>query len=338
MNWKIGLPRALFYHTYFPLWTTFFEALGGQVIVSPPTNKIILDEGIQSVVAETCLPVKIFFGHVQALCQKNLDYLFVPRLISVEKKAYICPKFMGLPDMLEASKIKHPPLIKPVINQVKTNQVNSFLCDCAAPFTTKWSKIKKAWQKAMQEQRDYEQKLVKEIKTTDLNILILGHDYNLHDHYLNLGLWEKLRRLGCTIILPSHFPQRERETYLQKFPKLVFWTYGKTQLGAVYSFMEQPGLKGVINLTSFGCGIDSFMDSLIIRRLIERQIPYLNVILDEHSGKAGLFTRLEAFVDIIRWRSDNHQDYISSYGYNVGTCQRDAGTSGSRGDCAAPLY
>ncbi len=77
------------------------------------------------------------------------------------------------------------------------------------------------------------------------------------------------------------------------------------------------------------------MDSLIIRRLIERQIPYLNVILDEHSGKAGLFTRLEAFVDIIRWRSDNHQDYISSYGYNVGTCQRNAGTSGSRGDCAA---
>ncbi|HHY06078.1 MAG TPA: hypothetical protein GX532_03755 [Clostridia bacterium] len=333
MSWKIGIPRALFYHTYYPLWSTFFEALGGEVIVSPPTNKVILDQGVKSVVDETCLPVKVFFGHVATLCETKIDYLFVPRLISVEKRAYICPKFMGLPDMLRASKIKHPPLIKPVINKVKSTNVNSFLWDCASPFTGKWLNIKKAWQEAKQEQEKYEQKLIRETEHNDLNILILGHDYNLYDHYLNLGLWEKLQNLGCSIITPAQISKEERDHQLKKFPKFVFWTYGRNLLGSVYSFIEKPGIKGVINLTSFGCGIDSFIDSLIIRRLIEHQIPYLNIIIDEHTGEAGLLTRVEAFVDIIRWRRDDHQNYFPAHGYNVGSCERDARIHGVRCNC-----
>lgn len=335
MGWKIGLPRALFYHTYFPLWTTFYNALGVEVIVSSATNKAILDQGVRSVVDETCLPVKIFFGHAASFCERDIDYLFVPRLISVERKAYICPKFMGLPDMLSASKINHPPLIKPVINKVKSNNSDHFLWDCASPFTTKWSKIKKAWQEAEQEQWRYEQNLIRSTEDGDkLNILILGHDYNLHDQYINMGLWKKLQDLDCTVITPAQFSKEEKDSQLQKFPRSVFWTYGRNLLGAVYSFIQRPGKKGVIILSSFGCGIDSFIDNFIIRRLIEQEIPYLNVILDEHTGEGGLVTRLEAFVDIIRWRRDYHQNYVPPYGQYVGCCKRDVGIHGSGCDCS----
>jgi predicted nucleotide-binding protein (sugar kinase/HSP70/actin superfamily) len=339
LSWKIGLPRALFYHTYFPLWSTFFEALGVEVLVSPQTNKVILDQGVKSVVDETCLPVKVFFGHVATLCEAEIDFLFVPRLISVEKKAYICPKFMGLPDMLRASKIKHPPLIKPVINKVKSSNINSFLWDCASPFTGKWPKIKKAWQEAKQEQDKYEQKLVRENDNDNhLNILILGHDYNLYDHYLNMGLWEMLQNLGCSITTPAQISKEERDHQLKKFPKSIFWTYGRNLLGSVYSFMQKPGIKGVIILSSFGCGIDSFIDNLIIRRLIEHKIPYLNVILDEHTGEGGLLTRVEAFVDIIRWRRDYHQNYFSPHGYNVGSCERNVRIHGVGCDCTTTSH
>lgn len=339
MGWKIGLPRGLSYYTYFPLWRTFYQALGVEVIESATTNKAILDQGVKSVVDETCLPVKVFFGHAASLCSCELDYLFIPRLISVERKAYICPKFMGLPDMFNASRIQHPPLIKPVVNKVKSDRNEQFLWDCASPFTTKWSKIKKAWQEAEQEQSSHEQNLIKDYQDDDkLNILILGHDYNLYDHYINMGLWKKLQDLDCSIITPAQFSKEERDTQLKKFPRSVFWTYGRNLLGAVYCFMQRPGKKGVLILSSFGCGIDSFIDNFIIRRLIEHKIPYLNIILDEHTGEGGLVTRLEAFVDIIRWRSDYYQDHLSPYGQYVGCCKRDAGIHGLGCDCSTTSH
>ena len=98
---KIGIPRALFFYCYYPLWRAFFENLGLEVVLSPETNKAILDDGIRTTLSEACLPVKVFFGHALAIADQ-VDYLFVPRITRVEPKAYICPKFMGLPDMLRA--------------------------------------------------------------------------------------------------------------------------------------------------------------------------------------------------------------------------------------------
>ncbi len=336
LSLKVGLPRALFYQTYHPLWRTFYAALGVETVVSPETNKAILDQGVKCVVDETCLPVKVFFGHAANLSAAGVDYLFVPRMVSVEKKAYICPKFMGLPDMLKASNLKLPPLIMPVINLVKATDLKSILWDCAAPFTGNWSKIKNAWQEAWQEQKRHEENLIEEnlIKktkgaldtsdTADLTILVLGHDYNLHDQYLNMGLLEKLRELGCAALTPAQTSRKERELQLKKFPRSIFWTYGRNLLGSVYSFLQYPERKGVIMLTSFGCGIDSFMGNLIIRRLVEKKIPYLNVIIDEHTGEGGLRTRIEAFVDMIQWRSDYHQNYVSAYGQYLGSTERNA--------------
>ena len=64
---NIGIPRALLYYQYFPMWKTFFEELGGKVVISPPTTKDIIASGASRVVADTCLPVKVFLGHVLSL-------------------------------------------------------------------------------------------------------------------------------------------------------------------------------------------------------------------------------------------------------------------------------
>lgn len=328
MSNKVGLPRGLYYHTYHPLWRTFYETLGVETVISPETNKGILNEGVKHVVDETCLPVKVFFGHVAYLCAKGVDYLFVPRMVSVEKKAFICPKFMGLPDMLKASKINCPPLIMPVINLVKSPQLETVLRDCAAPFTTDRKKIKEAWQTAWQEQQRYEENSRKEANNescaNDLTVLVLGHDYNVYDQYINMGIMEKLRGLGCKVITASQTSREERDIQIKQFPRSVFWTYGRNLLGAVFSFMQYPGKKGVIILSSFGCGIDSFIDNFVIRRLVTKKIPYLNVIIDEHTGEGGLRTRIEAFVDILQWRRDYHQNYVSAHGQYLGSTERNA--------------
>jgi len=106
MDVKVGIPRALFYYQYYPLWKTFFEELDAQVVLSEHTTAKILDEGIKS-----CVPSlfarKIFYGHVMNIKDK-VDYLFIPRFTSISKKEYICPKFGGLPDMIRNSiKVSH---------------------------------------------------------------------------------------------------------------------------------------------------------------------------------------------------------------------------------------
>src|SRR5690554_4014161 len=99
---KIGIPRALMFHYYYPAWENFFQELGMEVILSPETNKKILDDGVKRAVDDLCLPFKVYYGHVLQLIDK-VDYIFVPRLISLGDKNAVCPKFMGLPDMIRAA-------------------------------------------------------------------------------------------------------------------------------------------------------------------------------------------------------------------------------------------
>ena len=106
---KVGIPRALFYYQYYPMWQAFFEELGAETVVSSPTNKDIFTSGNSRAVAETCLPVKVFFGHVISLVDK-CDYMFIPAIRSMGKKAYNCSKFLGLPDMTRALIPECPPI------------------------------------------------------------------------------------------------------------------------------------------------------------------------------------------------------------------------------------
>src|SRR5690554_627479 len=103
------------YHYYGSAWEVFFESLGMKVLVSPETNKKILDDGVRMAVDDICLPFKVYYGHVNYLLGK-VDYLFVPRFVSLGKGNFVCPKFMGLPDMLKAVIDRLPVLIEPVVD------------------------------------------------------------------------------------------------------------------------------------------------------------------------------------------------------------------------------
>ena len=82
---KIGIPRALLYHKYHKLWQSFFEELGCQTVVSPQTNKKILEKGANLAIDESCLSLKIFLGHVDYLKDKA-DYIFIPHIVSLHKE------------------------------------------------------------------------------------------------------------------------------------------------------------------------------------------------------------------------------------------------------------
>ncbi|MGB9885918.1 MAG: acyl-CoA dehydratase activase-related protein [Moorellales bacterium] len=322
----VGIPRALFYYYYFPLWHAFFTALGAKVEVSPPTNKGILDQGVRGAVDEACLPIKVYYGHVLALKNKA-DLLFVPRLVSVEPKAYICPKFMGLPDMLRAGMRDLPRFIDTNVNlRQGTEKVVEVALEVGRMFTRNKRQIVLAWEKARQVYRRYRNLLEAGLRPGRAieelcgvaegrrrrqeaevpkrwKIGLVGHGYNLYDEYISMDLIGRLARLGAEVVTPDQVPQEIIEAEASRLPKRLFWTLGKRLVGSTLHFLQRADIHGIIHVSSFGCGPDSLVGDLVERfSQRTRKMPFLYLTLDEQTGEAGLQTRVEAFMDMLVWR------------------------------------
>lgn len=323
---KIGIPRALLYYDYYPIWRTFFESLGAGIVLSDRTNNTILNDGVKYCINEACLPIKIFHGHIVNLIGKA-DCLFVPRMRSVAKNEYICPKFTGLPDMIRSSVPNLPPLIDCEVNMRKSDtQLKEAFFEAGSFFTEDKSEIKNAIGKAMEAGTKYREeiesgRLPTEIlekysvpENSGLKIAVVGHIYNLYDDYINRGLLKKLHEQGIKVLTPELIAGSIVDCNAGKLDKKVFWSFARRLMGSAMHFSQEKNIDGMIYLMSFGCGIDSFVAELCERRLRrETDIPFYLMVLDEHSGEAGINTRLEAFIDMLKWRKRNDRD-LSAHG------------------------
>lgn len=324
---RIGIPRALLYYIYYPFWKTFFESLGYEVILSKPTNKKILKDGLESTVDDACLPIKVFHGHVIDLIDK-VDAVFIPRVISVEPKEFICPKFLGLPDMIKNSIPNLPPIIDCELSAYKNKKgfwehalaIGRYLGHSKP-------KIMKAYMRASiefnyykklrinygilpldcGEKSFYELASAKSLHNEDhsckFTVLIVGHPYNIYDNYVSMNLIKKLQNLGVKVITPEIIPEKNILDGAKQLNKRLFWTLSKNVLGSTYYFLKNGNIDGIVHVASFGCGPDSIVGELLERKLSrDYTLPFLRINIDEHSGEEGFNTRLEAFVDVIEGR------------------------------------
>lgn len=325
---KIGIPRGLYYYKYYPLWKTFFEELGVKVVVSEPTNKKILNSGINNCVAEACLPIKAYFGHVISLVGK-VDFIFIPRFTSISPNQYICPEVCGLPDMIRNSFSILPRIIDTEIN-LRESSKNSWRAALhAGSFVTgDKAAIKKAYTKALEVYRRERLllkngylpddsntnafKVLNNQKTT-LEVAVIGHNYTVYDSYLNMELIRRLKTMGVNVITLDMLDYTLSRKNCSELCKPLFWDYGTRAYGGIIQLLALQNIDGIIAVTSYGCGVDSFIDELVEQRVRHtRDIPFMKLVLDEHSADAGMSTRIEAFVDMISRRRLYEAD-VSSY-------------------------
>lgn len=317
----VGIPRALAYYSYFPFWNTFFENLGAEVVVSGVTTKEVLDQGVSEASNDLCIPIKIYFGHVAQL-RNRVDKIFVPRLVSVNGWDTFCPKFLGLPDMVAYGMEKLPDLISPRIKVGKNPWTMVRLAKLVANSLGYGTGLAlKALRKAMQVQRAFN-RLLKEglIPTVAMEILagnrveteseadsktsiaVLGYPYSLYDDYFNANLLKKLASLEVKVCTPEMVPYhilRQKARYL---PKNLFWHFSNRVLWAGMYYLERPEVDGIIHVSNFACGPDAMVNKLLELEAKRFSRPFLTVTLDEHTGREGIHTRLEAFVDMVLWR------------------------------------
>lgn len=318
---KVGIPRALLYYQYYPAWETFFETLGAEVVVSPPTNKAMLNSGISRAVADTCLPVKILLGHLISLTN-DCDYIFVPAVTSLGQKTYNCSKIIGLPNIARALVPESPIILDPEIDLEKGRYyLYRNIYKTGHYFTSNPFKIKRAVEAALESNFAYRRKMSdigitptqalngNEDKDLDyrqgsegsMRIAVIGHPYVLYDDYINHNLISQLQSMGAKVFVPEMVPGYMLDVATTRLAGEAHWSFENDIIGAGEYYLEQK-VDGIVNLSVFGCGPDSMMVKFLEHRAKEVKVPFLPLSIDEHSSEGALLTRLEAFVDMVKRR------------------------------------
>ncbi|MEW6068533.1 MAG: acyl-CoA dehydratase activase-related protein [Nitrospirota bacterium] len=292
---RIGIPQGLLYFRYASLWKECLSVMGTEVVSSPETTDNILADGIKHSVCDICLPVKAFFGHVLAL-KDNVDYLFIPRFIRIEPDAYLCPKFLGLPDMVQAAIRNLPPVIDTEFN-IKEKTVMTFWQEVEAS-------LKRRKNSLLSANMNFNGSMPESISFTPnnqdkkLHIGMAGRPYLVLDRCLNKGIIRYINKLG--IIVTYHTPEKNYiSDTMSMLPKWVYWSMGKEVVSSVRWMLENNDIDGIILLTNAGCGPDSFVAELIEHSLPVGKKPYMTLCIDEHTSDTGLQTRIEAFIDMV---------------------------------------
>lgn len=336
---KVGYPRAVHYYDYFPFWAGFFQGLDLELIASPLTNRKILEQGLKKASDETCLPIKLLAGHIQALSGMGVDALFLPRMVSVEEKTYLCPKLLGLPESVFAAVPEGMRILTLDFNvRLGKRRVIRTLEEFAEGLGKTRAEARQGfllaqnWQERYESRRhegrsfgesmgEFDPRLAGDAGRTIrfdnpdrdesaavLTVALVGHPYLTQDNYANLNLVAKLGERAHVRFIEEMEPQGI-EQGLQGLHKSVFWSHARKIMGAGASYIGDEAVDGVIYLSCFGCGTDSMTQDMVARIARQQHKPYMVLTLDEHSGEAGLVTRLEAFLDMTERRVQRESNF-----------------------------
>lgn len=301
----IGIPKALLYYKYSELWTSFFEELGCEIIVSPNTSKKILEDGIKFSLDESCMAMKIYMGHVYYLIDK-CDYILVPRLKCIKKHEKLCTNFSALYDLV--NNIFDKKLINYNVDvEHKEDELYAFVT-MGLSLGFSYHKIVSAYHIAKEKEKMLKEREISKQKSiiassNKIKILLAGHPYNLHDKFIGKQIENVLEKNNIEIIYSDKYDTKYLEQEVKKISPKNYWTYNKEIIGAISHYQEL--VDGIILITSFPCGPDSLSNEMILRNV---KIPITNLIIDEANSDTGLLTRIESFIDILEERRKNHDE------------------------------
>ena len=319
-NNTIGIPRAISYYNNYPFYYGFFNALGFEIILSDKTTTKMINDGCQYVVSDTCLPIKVFVGHVLNLLSKGCDKIFIPSLQSTAYKVNNCTKIRGLPEIIRNVINKSFNMIEPTLDKTNNITFKDFCYDIAHQLNifdeekinyaikSGW-KIYNDFQKMALEGVSFEEAVKNAIdgKTVSkpievvrpLSVVIMAHGYNLFDERISLHLIKKLEKMGVKAYTGLNVSRKDSINSIQELGEIQYWANELDLTGAAAYYMLNNKVDGIIALSAFGCGPDSLMVDEIQYHASERNLPMINLTIDEHTGEAGFVTRVEAFVDML---------------------------------------
>jgi len=307
---KVGIPRALLYHRYGRFWEAFLAGLGAEVVVSRRTDKVLLQNGLGHVSGEICLPIKIMAGHIEELAGQ-VDVLFLPRLMWLEDKLYACPKMIGIVDiarMMLASAATvgqqgsaapvgqrgdRTRLVAPMIKgEFWLPHFRAGMAICGNPLRVVRAL---ASARSLLPQHD----TIPEFPAGEKRIALIGHFYNIEDDFISRPMVDTFTGHGYRICIKDELPERVLRSR-QGFARKIRWVYERELYNAFRFLVDK--VNGVCVIVSMGCGPDSLVAEFMREEAQQQDIPFLQLVIDEHTGTAGIVTRIEAFLELAERR------------------------------------
>jgi predicted nucleotide-binding protein (sugar kinase/HSP70/actin superfamily) len=304
---KVGIPRALLYHRYGRFWEEFLTGLGAEVVVSRRTDKVLLQNGLGHVSSEICLPIKIMAGHIEELAGQ-VDVLFLPRLMWLEDKLYACPKMIGIVDIARMMLEDRTELVAPMIKgEFWLPHFRAGMAICGNPLRVVRAL---ASARSLLPQHD----TIPEFPAGEKRIALIGHFYNIEDDFISRPMVDTFTGHGYRICTKDELPGRVLRSR-QGFARKIRWVYERELYNAFRFLVDK--VNGVCVIVSMGCGPDSLVAEFMREEAVERDIPFLQLVIDEHTGTAGIVTRIEAFLELAERRQARALQ-VSDSGLQIG--------------------
>ncbi len=293
---KIGIPRALLTHSLYPLYKSYFEELGFQVILSGIEKDMTLLS-----YASFCYPMQILHGAVANLTKQNVDYIFLPYIYKMKKgedweDSTFCPITQSSTYVISRI-FDQIPILSPELDFSKSYEANDALINMAITnFNLPVEICSQAYKKAVSaqlafERENYEkgQELLKHIiASQEIGVIVVGRSYNVFPAETSQSIPKKLVSMGMNVIPFECLPQ----TSNSHFP----WYFANYVTEAVELVKQHKNLF-LLYINNFSCTIDAFIQNFVRSEMGAK--PYLLLELDAHVADAGTQTRLEAFREII---------------------------------------
>lgn len=302
---KIGIPFVLNMYDTLPFWYTFFTTLGFEVVLSDKSSRSLYSLGQHTIPSDTvCYPAKLVHGHIQSLINKGLHTIFYPCMTynfdeEISDNHFNCPVVAYYPEVVEANmELGNTRFIYPYVDLQNQEHFQSHIGKSLAEggIAVSEEDIKTACSAAYQAYRAFHEDILQEgqraltfAQEHHRQVIVLaGRPYHI-DPQINHGIHQLLTNLGFVVLSEDAIAKMP----YHRMQVLNQWTYHARMYNAARFVATQKHME-LIQLVSFGCGIDAITSDEVKDILRTNGKLYTQIKIDEVDNLGAVKIRVRS--------------------------------------------
>ncbi|HIU79938.1 MAG TPA: 2-hydroxyacyl-CoA dehydratase [Candidatus Coproplasma excrementipullorum] len=307
---RVGLPLQLGMYEQLPVWAGFFESLGFEVVLSEKSSRKLYFRGQHTIPSDTaCYPAKLIHGHIESLLDMGVDFIFMPcESYNLDEhdstNHYNCPVVAYYPELLKANneRLTDDNFIMPYLDLNEEDNTVAKLYKIFKKYGVSKKQVRSALREGFARLDKYQSDIRKKgeeiLEKAEAEgkpaIILAGRPYHL-DNEINHGINKLLTSLGMAVL--SEDCVFDKGNYV-KVNVLNQWTY-HARLYRAAEFATRHENVNLVQLVSFGCGIDAITTDQLRAILEKGNKLYTQIKIDEINNLGVVKIRLRSMLAAI---------------------------------------
>ena len=307
---RVGLPLVLGFYEQLPLWSGFFEACGFEVVFSEKSSRQLYFRGQHTVASDTvCYPAKLAHGHIESLLDADVDFIFYPcESYNLDEhdsaNHYNCPVVAYYPELLKANneRLTDENFVMPYIDLNDKKTTVRALHRALKRYKLSRRLIKKGLKEGFARLEKFHQDVHEKGNEISAGaeklgipvIILAGRPYHV-DPEINHGIGKLLTSLNIAVLSEDSIFFKGREVLVNVLNQ---WTYHARLYRAAEYATEHDNVN-LVQLVSFGCGIDAITTDEVRSILESRGKLYTQIKIDEINNLGVVKIRLRSMLAAI---------------------------------------